>query len=69
MPDVAFKIPNISCGHCVNTIQNELLEMEGVNTAVGNIEKQQVVVEYVDPASEESIRKLLKEIHYPAEKV
>ena len=67
MPVITFTIPNISCGHCVNTIQNELLEIEGVNSALGKIETKQVVVEYVDPASEESIRNLLNEIHYPAE--
>ena len=25
-----FKVPNISCGHCVMTIQREVGELEGI---------------------------------------
>ena len=30
METQTFTIPNITCGHCVMTIKNELLELDGV---------------------------------------
>ncbi len=30
MTTVTYSIPNISCGHCVHTIQSELSELSGV---------------------------------------
>ena len=30
-----FNIPNISCGHCVAAIKDELNEMEGVSEEIG----------------------------------
>ena len=30
MTSNTFKVPNISCGHCVMTIQREVSELEGV---------------------------------------
>ncbi len=62
-----FSVPNISCDHCVNTIRNELKELEGINLMDGDVANKQITVEYEDPATEEKIREKLKEINYPAE--
>ncbi|HMA85060.1 MAG TPA: heavy-metal-associated domain-containing protein [Desulfosalsimonadaceae bacterium] len=62
-----FSVPNISCDHCVNTIRNELKELEGINLMDGDVANKQITVEYEGPASEEKIREKLKEINYPAE--
>ena len=62
-----FSVPNISCDHCVNTIRNELKELEGINLMDGDVSNKQITVEYEDPATEEKIREKLKEINYPAE--
>jgi len=62
-----FHIQNISCRHCVMTIQNELSENENILSVLGDAEKKEVTVEWQSPASEEQIRSLLKEINYPAE--
>ena len=40
MAKETFSIPNISCGHCVMTIKNELTAMEGVKAVEGNPEKK-----------------------------
>jgi copper ion binding protein len=61
-----FSIPNISCGHCVNAIKNELSEMEGVKSVEGSPEAKTVDVEWEAPASEDKIKETLKEINYPA---
>lgn len=67
MSEKTFHIPNISCGHCVRTIENELTELAGVKKVSGDPGTKTVVVKWDDPATEDAIRKVLKEINYPAE--
>jgi len=62
-----FTIPNISCGHCVKTIQNELSELDAVQRVEGNAEQKKITVEWSSPLTEEEIRKTLETINYPAE--
>ena len=64
MSIVTFEVENMHCDHCVHTIQSELSEMEGVKKAVASLEKKSVTVEYEPPATLESIKALLAEIHY-----
>ncbi len=65
MSSVTYDVPNISCGHCVHTIQMELSELEGVSKVIATQSDRKVTVEYGEPATEESIVALLKEINYP----
>ena len=67
MDKQTFKIQNISCGHCVMTIKNELSEVEGVKSVDGDPDAKNITVEWESPASEEKIRETLKEINYPAD--
>ena len=60
-------IPNITCGHCVMSIKNELSELEGVKMVVGDPESKRVTVEWETPATIEGIKNTLKEMNYPAE--
>ena len=66
MAKETFSIPNISCGHCVNAIKNELSEMEGIKSVEGSPAAKTVDVEWDDPASLDKIKETLKEINYPA---
>jgi len=66
MEKQTFSIPNISCGHCVMSIKNELSEMEGVATVDGNPESKTISVEWDSPATSDIIKDKLKEINYPA---
>lgn len=66
MEKQTFTIPNISCGHCVMTIKNELNELEGVTTVDGNPDSKNVTVEWEDPATLDKIKETLNEINYPA---
>jgi len=61
-----FSIPNISCGHCVAAVKNELTEMKGVSKVEGNPGNKTVTVEWDSPATLEDIKAKLKEINYPA---
>ncbi|MBW2406139.1 MAG: heavy-metal-associated domain-containing protein [Deltaproteobacteria bacterium] len=60
-----FSIPNISCGHCVMSIKNELNELEGVMTVEGDPESKSLTVEFESPVTMEQIKELLKELNYP----
>ncbi len=66
MAKQTFSIPNISCGHCVMSIKNELSELAGVKTVEGSPEQKTVTVEWDAPVTEEKIKATLKDINYPA---
>jgi copper chaperone CopZ len=61
------KVPNISCGHCVHTIQNELGELEGVTRVVASEDTKTVTVEWQAPQTWDNIKAILQEINYPAQ--
>ncbi|HKJ26610.1 MAG TPA: heavy-metal-associated domain-containing protein [Anaerolineales bacterium] len=65
MTTVKYNVPSISCGHCVNTIQMEVGDLEGVASVVASNETKEVEVQFDTPASEDKIVALLKEINYP----
>ena len=62
-----FSIPDISCGHCVMSIKNELIELKGVKTVEGDPESKNITVEWEEPATVETIKNKLAEINYPSE--
>jgi copper chaperone len=62
-----FKVPTISCQHCVNTIRMELSEMQGIEQVKPDAELKSVEVVFQDPATEDLIINLLNEINYPVE--
>ena len=66
MEKQTFTVPNISCGHCVNTIQNELMEFDGVVRVEGDPQDKQITVEWNSPVTSSKIESALKEIGYPA---
>ena len=68
MASKTFKVPNISCGHCVMSIQREVGELEGVVSVKAEEASQMVTVEWNEPpTSWDSIQALLVEINYPPE--
>ena len=66
MAKETFSIPNISCGHCVMAIKNELDEMDGIKSVEGSPEARTIDIEWESPATLEKIKETLKEINYPA---
>jgi copper chaperone CopZ len=59
-------VPNISCGHCVNTIQREVGEVPGVRDVKADEATRQVTVSW-DPETSDwvVIEEKMKEIAYP----
>lgn len=66
MEKQTFLVPNISCEHCVNAIQSELTELDGVAHVAGDPGKKSIEVEWDSPATLETIKQVLQEIDYPA---
>jgi len=59
-------VPNISCGHCVMTIKNELSELQGISKVEGDPNTKEITVDWDAPATLEKIKSHLQEINYPA---
>ncbi|MCB9150610.1 MAG: copper ion binding protein [Caldilineaceae bacterium] len=58
-------VPNISCSHCVHTIETEVGDLEGVQSVKAQETTKQVTVDFDAPATWDSIKELLVEIDYP----
>lgn len=67
MEKQTLTVPNISCGHCVMAIKNELGGLDGVKAVDGNPADKSITVEWEAPATLDAIRNTLGEINYPAE--
>lgn len=66
MTTVTYSVPNISCGHCVHTIQSEVSELAGVKSVRADQTTKKVEIVFETPADEATIKALLTEINYPA---
>jgi copper chaperone CopZ len=67
MENQTLTVPNITCGHCVMSIKNELSELEGIRSVEGDPENKVIAVEWESPATLKKIKDTLKEINYPTE--
>ncbi len=67
MTTLIVKAPNISCGHCVHTIEEEVGELAGVKSVQAQEDSKVVTVTFETPATTEQIEALMAEIGYPAE--
>ena len=65
MTTVTYSVPNISCGHCVHTIQTELSDVPGVQSVSADQNTRQVEIVFNVPATEEKLKALLVLIEYP----
>ena len=67
MEKQTLTVPNISCGHCVMTIKNEINALEGIHSVEGDPQAKTISIEWDTPTTIDKIRELLKEINYPAQ--
>ena len=66
MTTVSYTVPNISCAHCIHTIQTEVAELQGVKSVKADLATKKVEIAFDAPASEQTIKDFLAEIEYPA---
>ena len=66
MTSKTVNVPNISCGHCVATIEREVVEMDGVSEVKAEQTSRNVTVTW-DPDTTDwvVIEGLMAEINYP----
>ena len=67
MTTLTVNAPAISCAHCVNTIQNEVGELVGVQNVQASEQSKLVTITFDQPATEQAIKELMAEIGYPAQ--
>ncbi|NLE77036.1 MAG: heavy-metal-associated domain-containing protein [Chloroflexi bacterium] len=65
MSQVTWHVPNISCHHCVRTIERELATVEGLAEVHANAESKTVTLAYQDEQALQKAKDLLAEIGYP----
>lgn len=65
MTTIQLTVPNISCGHCVATIERVVGELPGVAAVTGDIPTQKVDIQFDAPATLDQIVATLKEWEYP----
>lgn len=65
MSTIKYSVPNISCNHCVHTIQTEVADLEGIKSVKADAATRVVEISFDAPASEEKIKALMAEINYP----
>jgi copper chaperone CopZ len=65
MTTVKFSVPNISCGHCVHTIQTEVSDLAGVQSVKADAVSKSVEIVFDAPVTAEQLKKVLAEINYP----
>jgi len=66
MKTVTYRIPNISCNHCVNTVEMEVGDIKGVEKVEAFADSKKANVTFDEPATEKEIKQVLAEINYPA---
>ena len=54
-----FVVPNISCGHCTRTIENEVSDLAGVTSVKAAEDTKEVTVAWDAPATWDEIKALL----------
>ncbi|MBD3166022.1 copper ion binding protein [bacterium] len=67
MQERTYSIPGMTCQHCVNTIEREIAELEGVKAVKADLEGKKAVIQWDSPATNEVVMDMLREIGYPAE--
>jgi copper chaperone CopZ len=66
MAERTVSVPNISCGHCVKTIEREVLELPGVEKVSADAVGRSVTVSWDEGATDwDEVEALLTEINYP----
>ena len=67
MDTVTLSIPNISCNHCVMTVQREAGFVDGVEFASGDVEAKTATFQVTSDESLTALKSALTEAGYPAD--
>jgi copper chaperone len=59
-----YKVPDVSCEHCVSAITKELSQIEGVKLVDVNLESKQVTVKAEGTVTDQQLRAGIEEAGY-----
>ena len=62
--DLKFNVPEISCDHCTNTIEELLNSQENIDSAVVDVQKKEVFVSSSNQVSIDELKTLLDDHGY-----
>ena len=62
--NLKFNVPEISCDHCKNTIEELLNSQENIDSAVVDVEKKEVFVSSSNQVSIDELKTLLDDHGY-----
>jgi copper chaperone CopZ len=66
MAERTVKVPNITCGHCVMTIQREVGELDGVQAVQADQATREVTVTWDEGSTSwNDVEAFMIEINYP----
>jgi copper chaperone len=63
--EITYDVPGIHCGHCKAAVERELTAVEGVDSAVADLETKRVVVRG-ERLADERLRAAIEEAGYEA---
>lgn len=63
MTELEYKVPDVSCDHCVNAITTEVTKLTGVSTVHVDLEAKRVTVQGT-PLDDTAIREAIDEAGY-----
>ncbi len=64
MHEITWHIPQISCGHCISTIKNEIAEIGGAEFVSGDPLAKTVVINYDTEDTLDKVKAMLVEIGF-----
>ncbi len=64
MTQITLSVPDISCDHCKMSIEGAVNELDGVDTAVVDVESRSVAVSFDDSLAREAIVTAIEEQGY-----
>lgn len=64
MVERVYRVPDVSCEHCVNAITKELTKLEGVRTVDVNLDTKLVTVQADEAVADAAIRAGIEEAGY-----
>lgn len=64
MSEQVYRVPDVSCDHCVRAITEELTKRSGVTEVDVNLESKLVTVRHDDSVSDEQIREGIADAGY-----
>jgi copper chaperone len=64
MVERTYRVPDVSCQHCVSAITSELSKIDGVSAVHVDIEQKVVTVQADESVSDEQLREGIDEAGY-----